>query len=125
MRPDMPMLRTGVPQCCASTQGPLIFSETPMPSKRARKWSGEVTKKSEGLDLEGGIFASNDPHEIAASLKRSSEKSQRRKPSSYRSAMSMLTFYINRAGRNLSAKKGKTLEAAKDALRKEFGRDKK
>jgi Protein of unknown function (DUF3175) len=84
-----------------------------------------VTQKSDALDLEGGIFASNDPHEIAASLKRSAEKSQRRKSSSYRSAMSMLTFYINRAGRTLSARKRKTLEAAKQALRQEFGRDKK
>jgi Protein of unknown function (DUF3175) len=96
-----------------------------MPSNRARKWSGQVTQKSDALDLEGGVFASTDPHEIAVSLKKSAEKSKRRKSNPFRSAMSMLTFYINRAGKNLSARRRRTLEAAKDALRQEFGRDKK
>jgi Protein of unknown function (DUF3175) len=96
-----------------------------MSSNRARKWSGQVTQKSDALDLEGGVFASNDPHEIAVSLKKSTEKSKRRKSNPFRSAMSMLTFYINRAGKNLSARRRRTLEAAKDALRQEFGRDKK
>jgi Protein of unknown function (DUF3175) len=96
-----------------------------MSSNRARKWSSQVTQKSDALDLEGGVFASDDPDEIAVSLKKSAEKSQRRKSNPFRSAMSMLTFYINRAGKNLSARKRRTLEEAKAALRQEFGRDKK
>ena len=67
-------------------------------------WSGEVTEHSDALDLEPNIFESDDPKEIARSLKRSAEKSERRKSEPYRSAMSMLTFYINRAGKNLPEK---------------------
>lgn len=87
------------------------------------KWSGEVTKHSDALDLEPHIFESDNPREIADSLKRSAEHSSRRKSSAYQSAMSMLTFYINRAGKNLDAKHRKTLEAAKEELRKDFGRE--
>ena len=87
-----------------------------------RKWSQGVTEHSNALDLEQKVFAQDDPAEIAASLKRSAEHSRRRKSSPYRSAMSMLTFYINRAGRDLPAKRKKVLEAAKDELRKAFGR---
>ena len=87
-----------------------------------RKWSQEVTEKSDALDLEEGVFSLEDPTEIAESLKRSAEASTRRKSPPFRSAMSMLNFYINRAGRNLSAPRRKTLEAAKDALRRAFGR---
>ena len=86
------------------------------------KWSGEVTKHSDALDLEPHIFESDDPREIADSLKRSAEHSNRRKGSAYQSAMSMLTFYINRAGKNLPASRKKKLEAAKDELRKAFGK---
>lgn len=96
-----------------------------MLSRQVRKWSGEVTQKSDALDLESGVFTLNDPNEIAASLKKSAEKSQRRKSDPFRSAMSMLNFYINRAGRNLPAKKRRTLEAAKTALSQVFERDKK
>jgi hypothetical protein len=86
------------------------------------KWSAEVTEHSAALDLERDIFKSNDPKKIATSLKASAEHSHRRKAEPYRSAMSMLTFYINRAGNNLSAEERKTLEAAKPELRALFGR---
>jgi hypothetical protein len=87
------------------------------------KWSQEVTEHSDALDLEEGIFESDDPKTIARSLKRSAEHSHRRKSEPFRSAMSMLTFYINRAGHNLPAKQKRVLEDAKDELRKAFGRD--
>ena len=89
-----------------------------------RKWSGRVTRESNALDLKHGVFKDSDPAKIAASLKRSAEHSKRRKSDPYRSAMSMLTFYINRAGRDLSAKHKRILERAKDALREQFGRKK-
>ncbi len=90
--------------------------------KAGDRWSQEVTEHSDALDLKKDIFKSDDPHAIAVSLKRSAEASDRRKSSPFRSAMSMLTFYINRAGDNLGAEERKTLEAAKDELRKLFGR---
>jgi hypothetical protein len=90
--------------------------------KSSHRWSAEVTEHSDALDLKRDVFKSDDPRRIAASLKRSAEASDRRKSSPYRSAMSMLTFYINRAGDNLGADERKTLEAAKDELRKLFGR---
>lgn len=92
-------------------------------SDKKEKWSQEVTDKSDSLDLEGGVFRKEDPAEIAASLKRSAEKSDKKKSSAYSSAMSMLTFHINRAGSNLSKADRERLEAAKDELRKQFGRD--
>ena len=89
----------------------------------ARKyWSQKVTRESNALDLEPAVFAKDDPKAIARSLKRSAEHSKRRKSSPYRSAMSMLTFYINRAGKSLPKKRLKVLERAKDELRAEFGR---
>jgi hypothetical protein len=87
------------------------------------KWSAEVTKHSDALALEEHIFESDDPRRIALSLKRSAEMSEKRKSEPYRSAMSMLTFYINRAGKNLPAKRRKVLEQAKGELRHAFGRD--
>jgi Protein of unknown function (DUF3175) len=93
-----------------------------MATKTKEKWSKDVTQHSDALDLEANIFERDDPHEIARSLRRSAERSNRRKSSPYRSAMSMLTFYINRAGSNLPAKQKQVLERAKDELRKEFGR---
>jgi predicted RNA-binding protein with RPS1 domain len=89
----------------------------------AKRWSQDVTEHSDALDLEAHIFESDDPHKIALSLKRSAEHSERRKSEPYQSAMSMLTFYINRAGENLNEKKKKVLEDAKDELRKVFGRE--
>ena len=88
----------------------------------ARYWSGRVTRESNALDLEGGVFTWKDPKRIAASLKRSAVASHRRKAEPYRSALSMLIFYINRAGRNLPARRLRTLEQAKVELRKQFGR---
>lgn len=87
-----------------------------------RYWSQEVTQKSNALDLEADVFTLDDPREIARSLKRSAEASSRRKSPPYRSAMSMLTFYINRAGRGLPEGRKRVLEEAKIELRKEFGR---
>jgi hypothetical protein len=92
-------------------------------AKSTDKWSGEVTRNSDALDLENDIFRSDDPKKIAASLKRSAEQSHRRKAEPFRSAMSMLTFYINRAGSNLPKKKKLVLERAKDELRVQFGRE--
>jgi hypothetical protein len=89
----------------------------------ARKyWSGEVTQKSDALDLEPGIFTSDDPKEIARSLKRSAEESTRRKAGPFQSAMSMLNFYENRAGHNLPEERKRILEKAKVELRRLFGR---
>jgi hypothetical protein len=86
-----------------------------------RKWSAEVTEHSDALDLKPEIFKKS-PTAIAKSLKRSAEHSHRRKSSPFQAAMSMVTFYINRAGKNLSAAQRKKLEGAKDRLRKAFGR---
>lgn len=87
---------------------------------KTRKWSARVTKESDALDLRQGVFKHDDPKKIARSLKRSAEQSHRRKFSPYRSAMSMLTFYINRAGKDLPARRRRVLEKAKDELRALF-----
>jgi Protein of unknown function (DUF3175) len=92
-------------------------------ASRGRRWSARVTRESDALDLEGGVFTQRDPKRIAASLKRSAERSRRRKADPYRSALSMLTFYINRAGKNLPASRRNALQRAKGELRKQFGRD--
>jgi len=92
-------------------------------TKSKQKWSAEVTEHSDALDLENNIFESKDPKKIAESLKNSAEKSDRKKSAPYRSAMSMLTFYINRAGKNLDASQKEVLEKAKAELRKAFGRE--
>ena len=88
-----------------------------------KRWSQQVTEHSDALDLEHGVFTLKDPKEIAASLKRSAELSTRRKADPFRSAMSMLVFYINRAGKNLKAADRDRLEKAKHELRKAFGRE--
>jgi hypothetical protein len=88
-----------------------------------RRWSQHVTETSDALDLQNGVFSLRDPKKIAASLKRSAERSKRRKANPYRSALSMLTFYINRAGRNLPASRRAILTRAKDELRAQFGKD--
>jgi len=90
---------------------------------RGRRWSARVTRESDALDLDRGVFTKSDPKRVAASLKRSAERSRRRKTDPYRSALSMLTFYINRAGKNLPASRRRTLQRAKGELRKQFGRD--
>jgi predicted HNH restriction endonuclease len=92
------------------------------PNRTKKKWSAEVTAHSDALDLEPHVFNKDDPAEIAESLKRSAESSDRRKSGAFRSAMSMLNLYINRAGRNLPSGRKRTLEAAKGKLRRLFGR---
>jgi hypothetical protein len=92
-------------------------------TSKPRFWSAEVTKRSNALDLEPGVFTWKDPKKIAESLKRSAEESTRRKGTPLQSAMSMLNFYINRAGKNLNASQREVLRHAKDELRKLFGRD--
>lgn len=92
-------------------------------SKRSQgRWSARVTKQSDALDLEAAVFKKTNPRQIALSLKRSAERSKRRKAKPYQSAMSMLNFYINRAGKNLPKKQKRVLERAKDELRDLFGR---
>jgi hypothetical protein len=90
---------------------------------KAKYWSGEVTQRSNALDLEADVFTLDDPREIARSLKRSAEASRRRKSEPFRSAMSMLSFYINRAGKGLPEARKRVLEDAKVELRRAFGRD--
>jgi len=88
----------------------------------SKRWSASVTRQSNALDLEPGVFTWDDPKAIAASLKRSAERSRRRKSEPYRSALSMLVFYINRAGSNLPGPRRRTLQQAKVELRKQFAR---
>jgi hypothetical protein len=95
---------------------------TAMDSDKEKNWSRRVTERSNALDLEPGVFTLDDPKRIAESLKRSAENSDRRKATPFRSAMSMLNFYINRAGSNLPADQRERLEAAKDELRELFGK---
>jgi hypothetical protein len=90
-----------------------------------KRWSGRVTRQSNALDLDRGVFTLKDPKRIARSLKRSAERSHRRKADPYRSALSMLVFYMNRAGRNLPQSRKRILERAKSELRKLFGKKKK
>lgn len=87
-----------------------------------RKWSADVTERSDALDLEKGVFAKKRAEDIARSLKRSAEHSRRRKSAPFRSAMSMLNFHLNRGGRTLPAAQRRVLERAKDELRALYGR---
>ena len=96
-------------------------SKTHGGSGRSR-WSAKITKHSDALDLERRVFKSEDPRKIALSLKRSAECSKRRKGTPYQSAISMLNFYINRAGKNIPEKQKRVLEQAKDELRDVFDR---
>jgi hypothetical protein len=91
---------------------------------KKKRWSQDVTEHSDALDLKKGVFTLKDPKKIAHSLKRSAEESKRRKADPFRSAMSMLVFYINRAGKTLSKAERDRLEKAKDELREAFGREK-
>src|SRR5215471_10890769 len=98
------------------------MSKAPKKSSKTRRWSAKVTKRSDALDLESDVFKKKDPHQIALSLKRSAERSKRRKGTPYQSAMSMLNFYVNRAGKNLPQSQKRILERAKGELREAFGR---
>src|SRR5215510_11977408 len=93
-----------------------------MAVRKTKRWSQRVTETSNALDLEEGVFSKDDPRSIARSLKRSAEHSHRRKSDPFRSAMSMLNFYINRAGSKLSEERRGILEAAKEELRRLYGR---
>jgi hypothetical protein len=88
-----------------------------------KRWSQRVTQQSDALDLKRGVFTLRDPKQIAASLKRSAERSSRRKAGAYRSALSMLTFYVNRAGKTLPKTQRDRLERAKVELKRQFGRE--
>jgi hypothetical protein len=88
-----------------------------------KRWSQRVTQESDALDLKRGVFTLRDPKRIAASLKRSAERSSRRKSGAYRSALSMLTFYVNRAGKTLPKTQRERLERAKVELKRQFGRE--
>jgi hypothetical protein len=92
-----------------------------MAAPKTKRWSRRVTGTSNALDLESGVFSHDDPRDIAKSLKRSAERSRRRS-APFRSAMSMLTFYVNRAGKGLSKARRAKLEKAKDELRALYGR---
>ena len=93
-----------------------------MDRNKVDRWSQQVTETSNALDLEEGVFSWDDPKRIALSLKRSAEASRRRKSASFSSAMSMLSFYINRAGTKLPPKQREILERAKEELRELYGR---
>jgi hypothetical protein len=95
------------------------------PAKKAspKRWSQRVTQESDALDLRRGVFTLTNPKKIAASLKRSAEHSSRRKAGAYRSALSMLTFYINRAGKTLPKTQRDRLQRAKTELKRQFGRE--
>jgi hypothetical protein len=101
----------------------MVTKEKRQAKTEAKRWSQDVTEHSSALDLKHGVFTLKDPKKIAASLKRSAEASTRRKSDPYRSAMSMLTFYINRAGKNLAKADRDRLEKAKDELRKAFAKN--
>src|SRR5207302_5363958 len=99
------------------------MSATKKRSSKSKRWSARVTKQSNALDLEPKVFRSRSPRKIALSLKRSAERSKRRKAKPYQSAMSMLNFYINRAGKNLSKSRKRTLSRVKDELSDMIGRN--
>lgn len=96
-----------------------------MRQKNPKNWSRDVTEKSDALTLDEGVFTWKDPKQIALSLKKSAEQSTKRKGTPLQSAMSMLNFYINRAGRQLEPEQRKVLEEAKDELRELFGKKRK
>lgn len=102
----------------ASARGRSASKKTP-----PKRWSQRVTEHSDALDLKQGVFKLTDPKKIATSLKRSAERSSRRKAGAYRSALSMLTFYINRAGKGLPKTQRARLERAKDELKRAFGKE--
>lgn len=123
----LPLYRNREAQLPRTTTRRKVRHKTARPKssrrKSARYWSARVTRESDALDLQSGVFKLNDPKRIAASLKRSAQRSRRRKSDPYRSALSMLTFYINRAGKNLPAGRRRKLQQAKVELRRQFGRE--
>jgi hypothetical protein len=116
---DVNVRSTNVKVDCYKTRRRAVIMKK---STGKRKWSGKVTQTSDALDLKKDIFKSKDPTRIAKSLKHSAEVSHRRKASPFQSAMSMLNFYINRAGKNLTKKEKEPLEKAKGKLRQLYHR---
>ena len=106
----------------ATKHRPTITVARKRGAAKPQRWSQHVTETSDALDLDHGVFARADPASIARSLKRSAERSRRRKSDPFRSAMSMLVFYINRAGKHLGKQRRAVLERAKDELRRQFHR---
>ncbi|HEX4025520.1 MAG TPA: DUF3175 domain-containing protein [Steroidobacteraceae bacterium] len=113
-------------KAAAGTRAKAAATSTKAKAKTARRgvkrWSGDVTEHSHAMDLDPGVFKRTDPRSIARSLKRSAEQSHNLKSPPFRSAMSMLNFYINRAGRDLDASQRQRLQAAKSELRTLYGR---
>ncbi|HEY3680980.1 MAG TPA: DUF3175 domain-containing protein [Bradyrhizobium sp.] len=107
----------------ARRAAPAKKSKASTRSRTPKRWSQRVTRESDALDLKRGVFKLTDPKKIAASLKRSAEHSSRRKTGAYRSALSMLTFYINRAGKTLPKTQRDRLQRAKTELKHQFGRE--
>jgi len=107
---------------CAPFEARAAFQELTMASSKKSRWSQHVTETSDALSLEPEVFKRDDPAAIARSLKESAEASKRRKSGPFRSAMSMLSFYINRAGKNLPERRKRILGKAKDELRRLYGR---
>jgi hypothetical protein len=114
--------RKAAKKSTARTSGPARRTSSPKQAS-PKRWSQRVTRESDALDLEQGVFTLRDPKRIAASLKRSAERSSRRKAGAYRSALSMLTFYINRAGKTLPKTQRDRLQRAKTELKRQFGRE--
>jgi hypothetical protein len=115
--------RKTTPKKTAARKAGSARSTSRKSSASPKRWSQRVTKESDALDLKQGVFTLTDPRKIAASLKRSAEHSSRRKTGAYRSALSMLTFYINRAGKTLPKTQRDRLQRAKTELKRQFGRE--
>jgi hypothetical protein len=115
-------VRKGAGKTTTRKAAPARRSSSPKQAS-PKRWSQRVTRESDALDLKRGVFRLRDPKRIAASLKRSAEGSSRRKAGAYRSALSMLTFYINRAGKTLPKTQRDRLQRAKTELKRQFGKE--
>jgi hypothetical protein len=115
--------RTNARKAAAPKTGSVRRTSAKKSSASPKRWSQRVTRESDALDLKHGVFKLTDPKKIAASLKHSAERSSRRKAGAYRSALSMLTFYINRAGKTLPKTQRDRLQRAKTELKRQFGRE--
>lgn len=115
--------RKAAPRKTTARKAGTVRSKTSARKTSPKRWSQRVTQESAALDLKRGVFTLTDPKKIAASLKRSAERSSRRKTGAYRSALSMLTFYINRAGKTLPKTQRDRLQRAKTELKHQFGRE--
>ena len=114
---------SGRPQTASRKAGSARRKPAAKRKPSPKRWSQRMTEKSDALDLKRGVFTLQDPKRIAASLKRSAERSSRRKAGAYRSALSMLTFYVNRAGKTLPKSQRERLQRAKVELKRQFGKE--